>query len=166
MVQRFVAGAAPAGIADWKRVVATVAAVHRLTVGWPQRPGFATATDLLHRDRAGDVRLDLMPADAAAVVRAAWRPVLTGPTGVVHGDVGGGNILVDDDRVTLLDWDESRVDVPWFDYAFLPDEVEVPSPVARCDLVTAGLAWETATCWASEPQYAARRLAELRTRAE
>jgi Ser/Thr protein kinase RdoA (MazF antagonist) len=166
MVQRFVEGRPPTGPGDWSRVVAMVTAVHQLTAGWPQRPGFAAAADLRLTDRGGDVRLDLMPADAVAVVRDAWRPVLTGPTSVVHGDVGGGNLLVDGARVTLLDWDESRVDVPWFDFAFLPDDVAVPTPVARRDLVTAGLAWEVATCWAPEPGYAARRLAELRTRVE
>lgn len=164
MVQRFVDGRPPAGPADWRRVVATVTAVHQLTAGWPQRPGFASAAELRLSDRGGDVRLDLMPADAVEVVRDAWRPVLTGPTSVTHGDVGGGNILVDGELVTLLDWDESRVDVPWFDFAFLPDDVAVPTPVPRHDLVTAGLAWEVATCWAPEPEYAARRLAELRTR--
>jgi hypothetical protein len=66
--------------------------------------------------------------------------------------------------VTLLDWDESRVDVAWFDFAFVPDGVELPVPVERAVLVTAGIAWEAATCWVPEPEYAARRLAELHTR--
>jgi hypothetical protein len=66
--------------------------------------------------------------------------------------------------VTLLDWDESRVDVPWFDFAFLPEGVEAPSPADRDTLVTAGVAWEAATCWTPEPEYAARRLAELYAR--
>jgi aminoglycoside phosphotransferase (APT) family kinase protein len=78
--------------------------------------------------------------------------------------VGAGNILVDGERVTLLDWDESRVDVPWFDFAFVADDVEVPVPVDRVALVTAGVAWEAATCWMPEPEYAARRLAELYAR--
>jgi hypothetical protein len=30
-----------------------------------------------------------------------------------------------------LDWDEARVDVPWFNFAFLPDEVEIPRPTER-----------------------------------
>jgi len=78
--------------------------------------------------------------------------------------VGAGNVLVDGDAVALLDWDEAHVDVPWFDFASLPPEVEVPSPTDREKLVTAGVAWEAATCWVVEPAYAARRLAELFTR--
>jgi aminoglycoside phosphotransferase (APT) family kinase protein len=117
-------------------------------------------------ERGGDVRLDAMPPDAVQVVRAAWRPVLTGPECVNHGDVGTGNILVDGAHVALIDWDEARADVPWFDFAFLPDHVDVPSPVDRRTLVTAGVAWEAATCWAPEPEYAARRMAELYSRME
>jgi hypothetical protein len=45
---------------------------------------------------------------------------------VNHGDVGAGSILVAGQRATLLDWDESRVDVPWFDFAFLPERVALP----------------------------------------
>lgn len=164
MVQQFAAGRPPATAAEWRQVVAVVTSVHELTTGWPQRPGFASATELQTRDRGGDVRLDLMPADAVAAVRAAWRPVLTGDECAIHADVGGGNVLIDGDRVTLLDWDEARVDVPWFDLAHLPDDVDFRPPVDRSSLVTAGVAWEAATCWAPEPEYAARRLDELRKR--
>jgi aminoglycoside phosphotransferase (APT) family kinase protein len=135
-----------------------------LTVGWPQRPRFASARELLAGDRGGDVRVDAMPADAVGAVRAAWRPILHGPECAIHADVGAGNILVDGEAVALLDWDEARVDVPWFYLAHLPEEVEVPSPPDRATLVTAGVAWEAATCWVVEPAYAARRLAELFTR--
>lgn len=163
MVQRFVDGDPPVGIADWQRVVETIIAVHELTAGWPQRPGFASAAELLTTHQGGDVRLDLMPAEAVNAIRAAWRPVLTGTECAIHADLGGGNVLVGSE-VTLLDWDESRVDVPWFDFAHLPGEVEVPSPTDRGTLLTAGVAWEAATCWVPEPEYAARRLAELRRR--
>jgi aminoglycoside phosphotransferase (APT) family kinase protein len=94
-------------------------------------------------------------------VREAWRPILDGPECAIHADLGAGNLLVDGEAVALLDWDEARVDVPWFDYAFLPDEVAVPAPTDRETLVTSGVAWEAATCWVVEPDYAARRLAEL-----
>jgi len=102
-----------------------------------------------------------MPEDAVAAVRRAWQPVVTGPECAVHGDLGAGNVLVTDARVTLLDWDESRVDVPWFDFAFLPEDLIPPVPVRTDALVTAGVAWEAATCWVPEPDYARRRLAEL-----
>jgi Ser/Thr protein kinase RdoA (MazF antagonist) len=164
VVQHFIDGRPPRYTGEWQQVMHLLGAVHELTAGWPQRPGFASARDLLVADRGGDVVLDAMPPDAVRAVRRAWRPILTGPECVIHADVGGGNILVEDGRVTLLDWDEARVDVPWFDFAFLPEDVPTPSPVDRETLVTAGLAWEAATCWAPEPDYAARRLAEVQAR--
>ena len=101
-----------------------------------------------------------MPADAVDAIRAAWRP-MQGPECVVHGDVGASNIRVDGNRVTLLDWDEARVDISSFDFASIPAEVEVPAATSRQAMFTAGVAWEAATCWTAEPDYAARRLAEL-----
>jgi Ser/Thr protein kinase RdoA (MazF antagonist) len=164
LVQEFVDGHPPRDDEDWHRVIRTLTVVHRLTVGWPQRPGFASARELLVRDRGGDVRLDLMPAEAVRAVRQAWQPVLGAPECAIHGDVGAGNILVTDARVTLLDWDEARVDTPWFDFAFLPATFTPTVPVEPDALITAGVAWETATCWQPEPGYAGRRLAELYAR--
>ncbi|WP_165945208.1 phosphotransferase [Micromonospora sp. KC723] len=161
LVSEFVPGRYPADVADWRRVAEQLAVLHAATGGWPQRPGFAASGALLDGDRGGDVRLDAAPAPVARLVRSAWLPVQQGPRCVVHGDVGPTNVLVDGSRVTLLDWDEARVDVPWFDYAFLPDEVPTPWPGDRAQLRAAGLAWETATCWQAEPVYARRRLAEL-----
>lgn len=137
---------------------------HELTAGWPQRPGFASSRDLLSTGRGGDVDLTALPADDAALVRAAWRPFAAGPTCAIHGDVGGGNVLIHEGRAALIDWDEARVDVPAFDYAHLPSDVDVPVPVERATLTRAGVAWEAATCWLAEPEYAARRLAELHVR--
>lgn len=65
LVQRFVDGAAPQTAADWREVVAALGELHRLTVGWPQRPGFATSVELQDAHRGGDVRLDLMPTRPA-----------------------------------------------------------------------------------------------------
>jgi Ser/Thr protein kinase RdoA (MazF antagonist) len=163
-LHRFVTGRPPADTADWRRVVDVVAAVHELTAGWPQRPGFQSSRALLAQDRGGDVHLDVMPPVAVDAVREAWQPIHVGPDCVIHGDLGVNNVLIDDSGVMLLDWDEARVDVPWFDFAFVPDDVEVPAPVERDALVTAGVAWEAATCWVAEPEYAARRLAELAAR--
>jgi Ser/Thr protein kinase RdoA (MazF antagonist) len=164
LIYRFIDGRPPRDRNDWLRAVAVLAAVHELTAGWPQRPGFASSRQLLTGDHGGDVRLDAMPVEAVEAVRAAWRPVITGAECVNHGDVGGGNILVTEAGIALLDWDESRVDVPWFDFASLPADVEADVPVDAEALRTAGVAWEAATCWMAEPDYAARRLAELRTR--
>jgi hypothetical protein len=52
--------------------------------------------------------------------------------------------------------------VPWFDFAHLPPDVDVPSPVPRAQLLLAGVAWETATCWVAEPEYAAAARADGR----
>jgi Ser/Thr protein kinase RdoA (MazF antagonist) len=164
LVQEFVDGYPPRTDDDWQRVVQTLTLVHQLTVGWPQRPGFASARELLVIDRGGDVDLDAMPTDAVQAVRQAWQPILTGPECAIHGDVGAGNILVTDAQVTLLDWDEARSDVPWFDFAFMPVSITTPAPVPMDALITAGVAWETATCWLPEPDYAKHRLAELRAR--
>lgn len=160
MVSEFVEGHEPSDRTDWRRVVDTLTAMHETTTGWPQRPGFASSRHLLTGSRGGDVRLDAMPPDAVAAIRAAWEPI-QGVEGVVHGDVAASNVRVDGDRVTLLDWDEARVDVPLFDFAFMPDGVEVPAGTSRQVLRAAGVAWEAATCWIAEPGYAARRLAEL-----
>jgi len=161
-VHEFVEGRRPAGADDWRLVVDSLRAVHGMAAGWRQRPGFASAGRLLTEDRGGDVRLDAMAAPAVAAVRRAWLPVLGGPTCAIHADLGEANVLITGERrAILLDWDESRVDVPWFDYAFVPDDVAVPFPGDRRDLVTAGVAWEAATCWTVEPDYAARCLDEL-----
>jgi Ser/Thr protein kinase RdoA (MazF antagonist) len=161
MICEFVDGHPPSRDDDWQGVVEVLTAVHQLTVGWPQRPGFASVGQLLIADTGGDVRLAAMPPEAVEAVRTAWQPVATGVECVSHGDVGSGNVLVDGDRVTLLDWDEARVDVPWLDFAFLPESVTVAVPMDRQTLRTAGVAWEAATCWMPEPEYARRRLAEL-----
>lgn len=164
LVQRFIAGAPPSSADDWRRVVSAVSLVHALTEAWPQRPGFASARQLLTRSRGGDVDLDAMPPTAVDLIRDSWRPVLQDRECVVYGDLGAGNVLVSPDRVALMDWDESRVDVPSFDFAHLPEGIDTPLEGDRRALVTAGIAWEAATCWIPEPQYAASRLAELNAR--
>jgi Ser/Thr protein kinase RdoA (MazF antagonist) len=124
VVHQFIQGHPPHDSRDWRRVVDLLGAIHELTGGWPQRPGFASCRELLTSDRGGDVHLDAMPPDAVKAIRGAWQPILQGPECAIHADVGAGNILVDGEAVALLDWDEARVDVPWFDYAFLPIQVE------------------------------------------
>lgn len=164
VVQRWLPGGPPVTGEDWAAVVVTLQGVHALTQGWPQRPGFASSRQLLSQDRGGDVDLGAMPPAAAALVRRAWAPVIVGAECAIHGDVGGNNILLHDGQAALLDWDEARVDVPWFDFAHLPEHIPAPAPVDRADLTTAGVAWEAATCWLAEPEYAAGRLAELQQR--
>ena len=159
LIQRFIEGRRPVTASDWARVVRAVEVVHEATPGWPQRPGFRSARELMNHESGGDVALGDMPADAVELVRASWAPVLDAADCAIHGDVGEGNVLIIDDDVALIDWDEARVDAPAFDYAHLPAEV-VPGEYAA--LHRAGVAWETATCWVTEPEYARRRLDELR----
>jgi Ser/Thr protein kinase RdoA (MazF antagonist) len=117
VVHQFIHGNQPHDSQDWRRVVNLLGAIHALTESWPQRPGFASSRELLTSDQGGDVHLDAMPPEAVEAIRGAWQPILQGPECAIHADVGAGNILVDGDAVTLLDWDEARVDVPWFDWA-------------------------------------------------
>lgn len=163
-VQEFVAGDPPRSRRDWGCVAATLHAVHESTVGWPQRPGFASSQHLLTGDRGGDVRLDQMPAHVVTQVRAAWTAVQHGEPSVVHGDPAPANIRMADGQAVLLDWDEARVDVVWFDLAFLPTEIGLPDGLDRCDVESAGIAWEAATCWIAEPSYARTRAEALAQR--
>ncbi len=152
---------------DWQKVVKVLVDLHRFTVGYPQRPGFASSGELLRLSSGGDVDLSMMAGDDALAIRAAWRRVQVGPVSVVHGDPGALNVVVaDDGSVGLLDWDEARVDVGWFDIAALPEDIPLPLalPVVRGAVISAGVAWEAATSWEAEPDYARRRLAELNSR--
>lgn len=60
-----------------------------------------------------------------------------------------------------IDWDEARVDHPWLDLAALGAEpsglTDIDAPIAY----RSSVAWETATCWRTEPNYADKRLREL-----
>ncbi|GAA0393471.1 hypothetical protein Acor_81550 [Acrocarpospora corrugata] len=62
-------GGPPETRADWRRVAGTLRELHRLTRGWPQRPGWRSSTDLLRaetgtripspgHDSEQDLRLD------------------------------------------------------------------------------------------------------------
>lgn len=164
VVERFVSGDPPCTRHDRQRVIDALAAVHEATAEWPQRPGFASSRDLMTGLSGGDVRLDAMPANAVAAVRVAWRPVASSQPTVIHGDPGPSNVVMADGAPVLLDWDEARVDAPAFDFADFDDDVAVPCRLDRQTLRTAGVAWEAATCWTSEPDYAAARLAELHRR--
>jgi Ser/Thr protein kinase RdoA (MazF antagonist) len=158
-VQTWLAGREP-GPGDWPAVAATLVTLHQLTAGWPQRPGFASTTDLLTRDRGGDVNLSEMPADAVAACRQAWSKLDRTRQAVIHGDPGPANIRVTGEGPGLLDWDESRVDCTDLDLAELPGQHLPPARLAIAR--TAATAWEAANGWGAEPFYARRQLALLR----
>ncbi len=158
MVQTWLDGDPP-GPGDWPAVAATLRTLHRLTAGWPQRPGFASTLDLLTADRGGDVDLSAMPANAVTACRQAWAGLARAPQAVIHGDPGAANIRVSDAGVGILDWDEARVDCTDLDLAELPDS---DLPAERLALArTAATAWEAANGWLVEPSYARGQLALL-----
>lgn len=160
VVMSYVEGEPAASEADWRRVAATLRRMHGLTQGWPQRPGWRSSLDLLHADSGTKVDLNSMPAEGVARCRAAWARLLGRQTCVVHGDPNNlGNVRITPERVALIDWDESHVDVPELDLV-LPhnaagledDEFDIASQ--------ASAAWEAAVCW--DDDFSKRRLAEVR----
>lgn len=160
MVMTYMEGGPPETEADWRRVADTLRHLHRSTQGWPQRPGWRSSTDLLHAETGTRIDLTAMPPEGVARCRAAWARLIGRPTCVVHGNPGNpGNIRMTADRVALIDWDESHVDVPDLDLA-------LPHNAAGLDVAThdtaaqASAAWEAAICWGDA--YAIKRLAEVR----
>jgi len=161
---------------DWPAVAAALRKLHAVTAGWPQRPGFASTEELITAHRSGDADLSIMPPDAVADCRAAWRRLAGTPMAVVHGDPGPANIRMTGAGPGLLDWDEARVDYTDLDLADLPasdsrsgdsrsgDAPAAYLPPARLAAAHAAVrAWEAASGWRIEPSYARRQLAELRS---
>ncbi len=163
VVMTYVEGRSPETEADWRRVADTLRRLHRLTDGWPQRPGWRSSTDLLHVETGTRVDLGVMPPEGVVRCRAAWAR-LTGRTrSVVHGDPNLGNVRMTADRVALIDWDESHVDVPDLDLA-LPHNAAGLDDDAYDIAAQARAAWEAAVCWdpSGTDLFAVKRLAEVR----
>jgi aminoglycoside phosphotransferase (APT) family kinase protein len=127
-------------------VADTLRQLHRLTQGWPQRPGWRSSTDLLEAGTGTKVDLGVMPPEGVARCRAAWARLAGRETCVVHGDLNPGNIRITADRVTMIDWDESHVDVPDLDLV-LPHNAAGLTEVAYDIAGQASAAWEAAVCW-------------------
>ncbi len=79
----------------------------------------------------------------------------------VHGDPGDKNIFVNEGQIALIDWDEARVDTPWFDLAALPDDACPLTGRDRWIARQAASAWEAALAWSSERDYADWRLSQV-----
>jgi Ser/Thr protein kinase RdoA (MazF antagonist) len=159
VVMTYLEGGPPETQADWRRVAGTLRELHRLTRGWPQRPGWRSSTDLLHAETGTKIDLGAMPAEGVARCRAAWARLVGRQTCVVHGDPNPGNVRMTADRVALIDWDEAHVDVPDLDLV-LPDNAAGLDDSAYDIAAQASAAWEAAVCW--DDEYAAKRLAEVR----
>ena len=101
-----------------------------------------------------------MPPEGVARCRAAWARLAGRHTCVVHGNASNpGNVRLTADRVVLIDWDESHVDVPDLDLD-LPHNAAGLDPVAHDIASQASAAWQAAVCW--DDGYAATRLSEVR----
>ncbi|WP_202420471.1 phosphotransferase enzyme family protein [Actinomadura rayongensis] len=163
VVMTYVDGTPPETRADWRRVADTLRRLHRLTHGWPQRPGWRSSTDLLHAETGTRVDLGVMPSEGVVRCRAAWARLAGRRTCVVHGDPNPGNIRMTAAGVALIDWDESHVDVPDLDLA-LPHNAAGLDDDAYDIAVQARAAWEAAVCWdpSGTDQFAVKRLAQVR----
>jgi Ser/Thr protein kinase RdoA (MazF antagonist) len=161
IVQTWLDGTPP-GPADWPAVAAFLRRLHKVTAGWPQRPGFASTRELLTAGRGGDVDLCVMPAGAVTDCRRAWTRLEGSPEAVVHGDPGPTNIRMSQAGAGLLDWDEARVDYTVLDLAEIPGSDLPPGTLTAAQ--AAVTAWEAANGWGIEPAYAQRQLNLLRSR--
>src|SRR5687767_1216019 len=159
VVMTYLEGGAPETAADWRRVADTLRQVHRLTPGWPQRPGWRSSIDLLHAETGTKIDLGAMPPEGVARCRAAWARLVGRQTCAVHGDPNSRNVRLTADRVALIDWDEARVDVPDLDLV-LPHNAAGLNDHAHDVAAQASAAWEAAVCW--DDEYAVKRLAEVR----
>jgi Ser/Thr protein kinase RdoA (MazF antagonist) len=163
VVMTYVEGGPPETEADWRRVADTLRRLHRLTLGWPQRSGWRSSTDLLHAETGTRVNLAELPPEGVVRCRAAWARLAGRTMCVVHGDPNPRNIRMTADRVAMIDWDESHVDVPDLDLA-LPHNAAGLDDDAYDTAMQADAAWEAAVCWdpSGADQYAVKRLAEVR----
>ena len=99
-----------------------------------------------------------MPPEGVARCRAACARFVGRPTCVVHGNPNNpGNVSITANRVALIDWDQSHVDVPELDLA-LPHNAAGLDEGAYDIAAQAPAAWEAAVCW--DHAYAVKRLAE------
>jgi hypothetical protein len=155
VVVTYVEGGPPETEADWRRAAGTVRQLQRLTQGW------RSSADLLQAETGTRVDLGAMPLEGVVRCRAACARLTGRTTCVVHGDPDPG-IRMSADRVAMIDWDESHVDVPDLDLA-LPRDAGFGND-AYDIAAQARAAWEAAACWdpCGTDQFAVKRLAEVR----
>ena len=163
VVMTYLEGRPPETEPDWGRVADTLRQLHRLTQGWPQRPGWRSSTDLLDAETGTRVDLRAMPPEGVVRCRAAWARLTGRERCVVHGDINPGNIRMTADRVALIDWDEAHVDVADLDLV-LPHNAAGLDDAAHDVAAQASAAWEAAVCWdpSGTDEFAVNRLTEVR----
>jgi Ser/Thr protein kinase RdoA (MazF antagonist) len=156
VVQTWLDGRQPSSEADWGRVARELQRLHSATADHRQRPGCATVRELRAKRRSVDADLDAIPPEITDRILAVFDRLGNVPLAVVHGDPGSENIRIGaDGTVSLVDWDESRVDLTWHDLSNLGVQVLDDDDHHRAQLLSN--AWEAANGWASEPEYALRR---------
>jgi aminoglycoside phosphotransferase (APT) family kinase protein len=154
VVQRWIEGRPPVTVDDWQLVADALAAVHAVPA--EQRPDACAVTELDRTGRSVDADLAHLPDDVAEVVLRVFASVADAPITLIHGDPGPSNLRIDpDDRVWLLDWDESRVDLAWHDLSDLG--VQVLDDDTHVRAVALSHAWEAVNAWTVEPDYSRRR---------
>ena len=146
VVMSYVEGEPPETEGDWRRVADSLRRLHRLTQGWPQRPGWRSSIDLLHAETGTKIDLGAMPPEGVARCRAAWARLAGHQTCVIHSDPTPGNIRMAADRVGIIDWDESHVDVADLDL-LLPHNAADLGDDAYDIAEQAFTAWDAARCW-------------------
>ncbi len=144
VVMTYVDGGPPETEADWRRVAETLRKLHRLTQGWPQRPGWRSSTDLDHRRHRRTYRSQRHAARGVARCRAAWARIVGRPTSVTHGDPNSRNIRMTADRVGLIDWDEAHVDVSDLD-------LDLPHNPAGLDATDFDAITQASAAWEATP---------------
>src|SRR5919199_564844 len=159
VVMTYVEGGPPETEADWRRVADTLRQLHRVTAGWPQRPGWRSSTDLLHAETGTKIDLGALPPEGVARCRAVWARLVGRPTCGGQGDPNPRNIRMTAERVALIDWDEAHVDVADLDLV-LPHNAAGLDAAAHDSAAQAWAAWEAAVCW--DDEHAVKRLADVR----
>lgn len=160
VVMKYLEGEIPKTKNDFQLVAKTLKHLHQLTKGWPQRPGWCSSLDLLHTETGTKIDLNAMPPEGVARCRAAWAKLLGHQTCVVHGDTNPRNILIRNNKVALIDWDEAHVDVPEIDLGKLPYNAGNLKEDDYYIAQQASAAWEAAVCW--DDEYAIKRLSEVK----
>jgi Ser/Thr protein kinase RdoA (MazF antagonist) len=162
VVQRWVSGRQPSSDADWTLVAAELVRLHDDCRDIEQRPDCCFVTELFTHRRSVDADLDAVPTDTATLLGDVFAEFVDVPISLIHGDPDESNIRIDDhERVWLLDWDESRIDVVWHDFSNLGVPVLKPADHQRAQRLSD--AWEALNAWTTEPDYARQRLARLLT---
>jgi Ser/Thr protein kinase RdoA (MazF antagonist) len=163
VVQRWIDGRPPSSPHDWQLVADELQRIHSATKQIGQRPGCVAVIELSRNSRSVDAVLAEIPDHVIAELLGVFAQFSDIETSVIHGDPAPANIRMRlDGRVALIDWDESRVDLVYHDLSNLG--VQILSDHEHTRALDLSDAWEAINAWVTEPEYARRRLAQLRQR--